>query len=637
MAILAGDIKLTKSQVMDDVPEGGGAPTSEIIEDNVSNAVFNDISESDRAGGRINMRKVNVSVQTDNRDTYLGANVIVGKPPNDPNVAITIFKANTPFDRRTDAQNQLEAYAIRGTQWSGYLLENHVANMRSIQIFQRPGTAQPNINRTLCLVYNEGLSTEREQYIRVTRVESEQRMFTEIINGTAYDFLGEVVTCQLSDRLRYDFPGSPASRTFAPAAGRTVLRDTTVADAGSYFGVVPLELPAAIGDSGVQAESVYTQLVPSARTESVALDQRPAAERALTLATAPRLVQVAAAPHTMRIKIGQENRGFAFTQILAPFPAPGTVAISFRALGSWYTVLDDGNGALTGSGAGTVNYTNGSIAVTFPSLPDVGSSVIFSWGEKTAFTNRSGQAGFRAPEFAFTVDSDGGIVPGSVEVTWLSGGVTKTATANTIGELSGDAVGTVSHANGFIFLQPTAMIDAGGTFNVSYDKVNTRTEDFAAPSVDAGGFAAVTLPTPPVAGSVTARWVTVRDVNVTSGADAAGSAATKTSTSKTTTVNYAPPPSLPPALANNTPGEAVRVPFNTGSASGQPAKMQEGGYRDGTTNMVYIAVYPIETEPNFWLYPQVLIGGVTWTNDEFNQGSKLINGVVYRRWGTHTT
>ena len=53
MTILAGDIKLVASQVMDDVAEGGGAPTSTVIADGVSNAIFNDISEVDRAMGRV--------------------------------------------------------------------------------------------------------------------------------------------------------------------------------------------------------------------------------------------------------------------------------------------------------------------------------------------------------------------------------------------------------------------------------------------------------------------------------------------------------------------------------------------------------------------------------------------------------
>lgn len=64
MAILAGDVKLVASQVMDDVVEGGGAPTSTVIQDGSSNSVFNDISELDRAGGRVNLRKVFASIQT---------------------------------------------------------------------------------------------------------------------------------------------------------------------------------------------------------------------------------------------------------------------------------------------------------------------------------------------------------------------------------------------------------------------------------------------------------------------------------------------------------------------------------------------------------------------------------------------
>ena len=83
MPILVGDVKLVASQVMDDVAEGGGAPTSTVIVDGASNSLFNDISEMDRAGGRVNLRKVFASVQTDTTDTYLGGNVIVAEAPSD--------------------------------------------------------------------------------------------------------------------------------------------------------------------------------------------------------------------------------------------------------------------------------------------------------------------------------------------------------------------------------------------------------------------------------------------------------------------------------------------------------------------------------------------------------------------------
>ncbi len=47
--ILEGDIKLLASRVMDDVPEGGGGPTGTEIPYGTSNALYQDITEADRA------------------------------------------------------------------------------------------------------------------------------------------------------------------------------------------------------------------------------------------------------------------------------------------------------------------------------------------------------------------------------------------------------------------------------------------------------------------------------------------------------------------------------------------------------------------------------------------------------------
>lgn len=77
---------------------------------------------------------------------------------------------------------------------------------RSIQLFQRPGTPTPNLGRSLVLLYNEGLPTERSQYVRVTNVSVENRLFSEQVNNQLIDFLADVVTLELSDALRYDFP-----------------------------------------------------------------------------------------------------------------------------------------------------------------------------------------------------------------------------------------------------------------------------------------------------------------------------------------------------------------------------------------------------------------------------------------------
>src|SRR5512133_2010039 len=120
MPILSGDVKLLKSAVMADVPEGGGAPTGNVIADGVSNAIFPDISELDRAGGRVNLRKTFVSVQTDDVDTYFGGNVIVADPPVDPRVSVTLFRASNTFDVRSQAAVRVESYLNQGPEWAGY-------------------------------------------------------------------------------------------------------------------------------------------------------------------------------------------------------------------------------------------------------------------------------------------------------------------------------------------------------------------------------------------------------------------------------------------------------------------------------------------------------------------------------------
>lgn len=545
MSILSGDIKLVASQVMDDVPEGGGAPTPTLIADGVSNAIFPDISELSRAGGNISLRKLFVSVQTANRDTYMGANVIVAEPPNDPNVSMTVFSPRAVFDRRTDAANLVESYLVRGVTWPGFLYENHVSGQRTIAIFQKPNTTLPTIGRTLVLVQNEGLVSEQIQYVRATTVEQVEQDFYD---GASTTYKGWVVTVGISDALRANFSGTPANRQFTAGSGKTIVRDTTAADAGSYFGVQPLAIAASIGDSSAKAASVYTQLVPSARTESVALDQLPAAQRTLTLATTPREVTVAAVPHSTSIKVGQENRSYSWVNILKPRPAPNAVVVSFMALGQWYTLADDGAGALTGSGTGTINYTTGSISVTLPALPDVGTSIIFSWGENVGYTSHAGEATFRNPEFSFVLDHQG-IKPGSVTVTWLSAGVTKTVTDNSAGAFSNaSATGEVNYAAGKVHIRPLAMIDSGGQFQIAYQYATTVTRNLTGLTPDAGGFVTIPLDDVPAQGSVHLQWITVRNVSASSGATA-GEMAAGTNVKNQVTVYPPPAPTPTPPVA----------------------------------------------------------------------------------------
>jgi len=351
MPIQSGDVKLLKSAVMADVPEGGGAPTGITIADGVSNAIFPDISELDRAGGRVNLRKSFVSVQTGDTDTYFGANVIVAEPPQDPRVSVTLFSTAKTFDTREQAQVRIEAYLNKGPEWAGYLFENHIAGQRVIQLFQRTTDTIPNVGQTLVLIENEGLGTQKEQYVRATSVSVVERTFTY---NNDQDYKASVVTVSISDALRYDFTGSPASRTFTRIGSATRVRDTVVADAGTYVGVVPLTQPASVGDFTIKGASIYTQLVPSAQTETPISFVPPYAAAGLPV---PGAVAVSyTASHAWTPTVAFNLPGGCL---------PGSLSIQTAGI----TIFDDAGLLKTASGTiGTIDYANGILSLNSGSM-----------------------------------------------------------------------------------------------------------------------------------------------------------------------------------------------------------------------------------------------------------------------------
>ncbi len=351
MPIQSGDVKLLKSAVMADVPEGGGAPTGITIADGVSNAIFPDISELDRAGGRVNLRKSFVSVQTGDTDTYFGANVIVAEPPQDPRVSVTLFSTARTFDTREQAQVRIEAYLNKGPEWAGYLFENHIAGQRVIQLFQRTTDTIPNVGQTLVLIENEGLGTQKEQYVRATSVSVVERTFTY---NNDQDYKASVVTVSISDALRYDFTGSPASRTFTRIGSNTKVRDTVVADAGTYVGVVPLTQAASVGDFTIKGASIYTQLVPSAQTETPISFVPPYAAAGLPV---PGAVAVSyTASHAWTPSVAFNLPGGCL---------PGSLSIQTAGI----TIFDDAGLLKTASGTiGTIDYANGILSLNSGSM-----------------------------------------------------------------------------------------------------------------------------------------------------------------------------------------------------------------------------------------------------------------------------
>lgn len=541
MTILEQDLKLLASRVMADVPDGGRGPTGTEIPYGGSNAVFTDVTEADRAGGNVSIRQLHMGVLTPNTETLMGPSVILSALPTDASVSVTLAKCGL-FARRSEIAAAIASYLIEGVPWSAVLLEDHVIGMRSLQLFHRPGTPAPDINRTLVLAYQAGTVNERIQFVRVTGTSTETRTFTYLVNGTYVDYQGSVTKVDLSDTLRYAFPGSSPARDFSAGSGKTIVRDTTVADAAVYYGASTLTAAASLGDTQLRVASIYSQIVPNSRTEVTALDQYPAATRTVVLAESPRRIEVPVAAHTQRIKIGQSNRGFSFVAMLLPLPDPGSVTISYRALGNWYTLSDDGQGVLSGYGSGRVIYTTGSLDMTLQALPDDGSSIIIQWAEKVGYTNRTGQgAQVRAPEYAWIIEGDtpnDSVVPGSLSISYPSGGTVRTFTDNGTGQLAGAATGVIDYVSRAIFVRPQYMPDAGAQFAVTCQLDALVTETLTGGTPDAAGFLPLSLAQQPAAGTLQVQWATARTVSSTAGATLSTTTASKGPDSTNAVMQY---------------------------------------------------------------------------------------------------
>jgi len=347
MTILGTDIALLKSQVMDDVPEGGGAATGNVIADGASNAVFPDIAERDRIFGNVAMRKLFAAVRTPDTDTFFGSNAIVDAIPADPLVSCTLFSTNDMFDRRDAARNRMESYLARGPKFQGLVFEDHYAGQQTLQIIARVGVAAPRIGQTLLLVGNAGQASEFSQYVRVTEVSTSVRTFGVSSGSTYTEFQRQVMACSLSDRLASDFKGSPASQSDTAASNAAVLAETVVADAARYYGAKPLAQAVEVGDLIAHVEGVYAQVVPSAQTDIPIADATPTSSVAALAAAANADVTI--------------NTSATWSPATALCVGGSIKPGSFKVVSGAATITDRGAALVTATGdqVGTIDYVNG--------------------------------------------------------------------------------------------------------------------------------------------------------------------------------------------------------------------------------------------------------------------------------------
>lgn len=200
---------------------------------------------------------------------------------------------------------------------------------------------------------------------------------------------------------------------------------------------------------------------------------------AVTYRPAVRAAQVA---HTRMIDIDLATRGISHVATLSPLPAPGSATVDYRALSKWYRLQDRGDGTLTGDdaayGSAIIDYASGSLLITLGALPDLDSAIIISWGTRVHYAVRAGAAS----DAAATVQQRFVLQhlpadPGSLSLTYESGGVVYAAADDGNGAISGGGVtGTVNYTTGETIIEFTARLpDALSSVHVDYDQREAST------------------------------------------------------------------------------------------------------------------------------------------------------------------
>lgn len=215
---------------------------------------------------------------------------------------------------------------------------------------------------------------------------------------------------------------------------------------------------------------------------------------------------------TGQVPVDLASRGYAYTlNLIDAKPRPGTLTISYLALGKWQELSDPGNGELSGQGSGSIAFATGSVSFTLAALPDVDSAIVYSYVAQNdaAYTRRTGAGVTASVRVQHRLPHDG-IEPGSLSATYLAGGVSKSFADDGSGNLGGDASGRIVYATGELDVQLAGTPDSGSAIAYSY-RQSAGSSATQMPTPDLAGTVSGTIPGAPLQpGSVQAVWSVIQ-------------------------------------------------------------------------------------------------------------------------------
>jgi len=463
MPIYTEDLDLLKSAVMADVPEGGGAMTGVAVVDGQSYNMFPASSQVDWAIGRAQIRKLFAVAKSSDTDTLLGAHAIITQPPADPLVHCALFRTTGWADIRATAQGVIEKYLVKGPRISFRLYDTHYALSRQIRLISLVGGTPPAGGDTLVLHNPNGV----EQFVRILRATLSSEPIAVIESGGTVLLTADVLTCDISNKLDFDFLGPPAQRVGLVEADWAQVYSTNIAGGAEFCGIKKLGAAGAPGDFSLMTDSgIYAPIVPAATIETPMTDVAPYARR--TTASPTGYASIAAPALSMAVGPG--------TVLTAPGPiSPKSLALTLGAI----TFSEVGDGVLLQGAApvGTVSYSTGTITFS-ASAPSYGVVVVtLAYRPATRVATEPHSAAFTIT----TANQGTGYVnaffphpaPGTFELNYMAQGRWYTLSdAALFGKLSGGSasygVGALNYDTGSMAVTLGALPDVGSVLLASY-------------------------------------------------------------------------------------------------------------------------------------------------------------------------
>ena len=506
--ILSGDIELRTSERMTDADDGGGEMSATVISDNVINQLFGPISESDRVAGRVNLRQAYLHISTNTADVYRGANQIIDSPPTDPSVTALLFTLGKSGASRLDAKTYIENYISIGPRSRMHPVGSQNAGQGQILAYQRVGAPLPAVGDVYVL-HNE--ATQDSQAFKIQAVSSYTDTFSYQSGGGYADYTATVVIMTLTQPLEYTFPGNDPTPLMP---GQSWIRRSVVSDSAQYRGITKLAADASSGVTHLTVVTTQASLLPVTSSEQPILNT-PVESVVNTISAGSHNVEVSNFGHSRADAVSQANRLLNWNATLHPIPSTGTLSVSYRTGGKWYTLTDDGTGALLGDstayGSCSLSFVTGATTVTLGDLPDIGSSIIWIWGSAAHYRIQT-EADNTSNNPQMNLSLSEACVPNTLVINYIQNGVPLTATTTTAGVITGTGVtGHLWATFGFIALRWTILPDANSQISCDYDAVSTFAES-PHHGVWEGSGSILSNPTPVVAhapvlpGSLSVAW-----------------------------------------------------------------------------------------------------------------------------------